>query len=265
MLCGLLKPTNGKGSICGFDLLREREEITKRIGYMSQKFSLYKNLTVSENIELFGGIYGVSRRILKERMKLVLELADLKDRVREMTVDLPMGVKQRLALGCAFIHQPEIIFLDEPTSGVDPMARARFWEIINELSFRMGMTIIVTTHYMDEAEQCDRLMLINEGRVCALNTAEKLREEVEEEIGQALEIECDDPLGIYEEAHEILPDVSFYGKNILLYTKDLEGDTSRLKSLCRSKGYEFKKIRKRPILFEDVFIHFLKKSTPVKV
>jgi len=265
MLCGLLKPTSGSGTIAGFDLLRDREEITKRIGYMSQKFSLYKNLTVSENIELFGGIYGVSRPILKERMKLVLELADLEGREREMAGDLPMGVKQRLALGCAFIHQPEIIFLDEPTSGVDPIARARFWEIINELSRRTRMTIIVTTHYMDEAEQCDRLLLINDGRVCALDTPEKLREEVEEEIGHALEIECDDPLAIYEKAHEILPDVSFYGKNILLYTKDPQGDTSRLRVLCKSKGYMFRNIRKRPILFEDVFVHFIKKSASAKI
>ena len=147
----------------GFDIMKESEEIKKNIGYMSQKFSLYDDLTVEENIHFFSGIYGVSKSRKKERLEWVLEMAELKDRRNALTKTLPGGFKQRLALGCAILHEPPIIFLDEPTSGVDPISRRNFWNLINEMS-KAGITIFVTTHYMDEADYCNRLALIYRGK-----------------------------------------------------------------------------------------------------
>jgi len=174
MLCGLLQPTEGTGKVAGYDIKKEPERIKEQIGYMSQKFSLYQDLTVEENIEFFGGIYKLPRRVLEERKQWVLDMAGLKGREKTLTADLAGGWKQRLALGCAILHQPKIVFLDEPTAGVDPLSRRDFWYLIYELSEK-GMTIFVTTHYMDEAEHCDRLALIHLGRVIASGSPEELK------------------------------------------------------------------------------------------
>ncbi|RMD59923.1 MAG: ABC transporter ATP-binding protein [Nitrospirae bacterium] len=259
ILCGLLKPSKGSGKIAGLDITKNKEEIKRHIGYMSQRFSLYKNLTVRENIELFGGVYGVYKKVLKERMRLVLELSELKGKENHLTGDLPISMKQRLALGCALIHNPEIIFLDEPTSGVDPIGRARFWQIIYELSKDIGTTLIVTTHYMDEVQQCDRVMLINEGIVCALDTPLNLRIQMKKEVGKAFEIPTKDPFSIYEDARKMNLNVSFYGKNILIYSKHPEVELKTLENLYRLRGQAFHDVRERDAPFEDVFIHFIEK------
>jgi len=174
ILAGLLLPTSGRGSVAGFDLATETEAIKRHIGYMSQLFSLYGDLTVEENIEFFSGLYTVPRARRAERRDWVLEMAGLEAARSQLTRELSLGWKQRLALGCAVIHEPPILFLDEPTSGVDPLSRRRFWDLIYELA-AAGTTVFVTTHYMEEAEYCHRLALMNRGRLIALDTPSNLR------------------------------------------------------------------------------------------
>ncbi|MEX2261317.1 MAG: ATP-binding cassette domain-containing protein [Bryobacteraceae bacterium] len=174
ILCGLLSPTSGEATVSGFDVATEPEEIRKRIGYMSQRFSLYDDLTVEENIEFFSGIYGVPRERREDRKALVLRMADLEDKRSLLTRQLPGGWKQRLALGCAILHEPGVLFLDEPTSGVDPIARRGFWDLIYQFS-KAGQTVFVSTHYMEEAEYCHRLALMYRGRIVAMDTPEALK------------------------------------------------------------------------------------------
>ena len=175
MLCGLLKPTAGTALVGGIDVSRDPEGVKRRIGYMSQKFSLYEALTVDQNIEFFGGIYGLSGERSRTRRKFVLEMAGLQGRENTLTRDLPGGWRQRLALGCAILHEPKIVFLDEPTGGVDPLSRRRFWDLIGDLS-RQGVTVLVTTHYLDEAEHCHRIAIIQAGKLAALGTATELKQ-----------------------------------------------------------------------------------------
>jgi ABC-2 type transport system ATP-binding protein len=176
MLTGLLEPSEGEGFVDGLDVRTHRPEIRTRIGYMSQKFSLYPDLTIRENIELFGGLYGVDGPSLRDRRTWILEMSGLGEMEDDVTATLPLGFKQRLALGCAVIHSPPILFLDEPTSGVDPVARRRFWDLIDDFSHQ-GVTVFVSTHYMEEAEYCHRLALMNRGRLIALDSPRTLREE----------------------------------------------------------------------------------------
>jgi ABC-2 type transport system ATP-binding protein len=177
MLCGLLGPTEGTASVGGIDVGRRPELVKRVIGYMSQKFSLYEDLTVSENIRFFGGVYGLAKKDIDLRLAWVLEMAGLAGRERSLTRTLSVGWKQRLALGCAILHDPEIVFLDEPTGGVDPASRRRFWELINELSER-GVTVFVTTHYLDEAEYCNDIRLIHAGRIVAGGSPRELKASV---------------------------------------------------------------------------------------
>ena len=177
ILCGLLGPTAGRARVAGYNVGTKPEEVKKHIGYMSQKFSLYDDLTVEENLEFFGGIYQVEKGARRERIEAALGTAGLGERRGEMARNLAGGWKQRLALGCALLHEPPIVFLDEPTSGVDPLARREFWELIHRLA-RAGRTILVTTHHMDEAEQCDRLALMYQGRLIALEAPGTLKREL---------------------------------------------------------------------------------------
>lgn len=166
MLCGIISPTGGYGEVAGHDVFKEPEEIKQSIGYMSQKFSLYSDLTPAENVRFYLGVYEVPQNRWKERTEWVLDLTRLQDVRNRLTSALPPGWRQRLALGCALLHEPDILFLDEPTSGVDPITRQHFWKFIGHLSSK-GVTVFVTTHYMDEAEHCERIVLINEGRIVA--------------------------------------------------------------------------------------------------
>ncbi len=174
ILCGLLRPTSGRALVGGLDVATQAEQIRRRIGYMSQRFSLYDDLTVEENIDFFAGIYGVAEPLRRRRKDYALQLAGLEEKRRTMTRLLAGGWKQRLALGCAILHEPPILFLDEPTSGVDPIARRSFWDLIYELAAK-GQTIFVTTHYMEEAEYCHRLALMDRGRLIALGAPEELK------------------------------------------------------------------------------------------
>jgi ABC-2 type transport system ATP-binding protein len=175
MLCGLLRPTGGTATVDGIDVASEPEAVKRRIGYMSQRFSLYEPLTIDQNIRFFGGIYGLRGREFEERRAFVLDMAGLTGRENMRTRDLAGGWRQRLALGCAILHRPRIVFLDEPTGGVDPLSRRQFWELIGSLS-REGTTVLVTTHYLDEAEHCHRLAIIHAGRLAALGSAASLKE-----------------------------------------------------------------------------------------
>ncbi len=176
MLCGLLRPSSGRAVVAGLDVYRQSEKIKQSIGYMSQRFSLYEDLTAVENIEFYGGIYGLSRRRLRQQQDLLLEGFGLAEHGSTPTRDLPLGFKQRLALGCAMLHEPPILFLDEPTSGVDPRARRSFWELIQQTAGR-GTTVFVTTHFMEEAEYCQRVSIMDAGRVIALDAPGRLKQE----------------------------------------------------------------------------------------
>lgn len=174
ILCGLLTPTSGEARVAGFDVYRQNEEIKKHIGYMSQKFSLYENLTVRENIQFFGGIYGLSRQELKDKTEVLIERLGLHDEANKLVGSLPLGWKQKISFSVAILHRPKIVFLDEPTGGVDPITRRQFWDMIYEAAHD-GITVFVTTHYMDEAEYCDRVSIMVDGAIAALDTPAGLK------------------------------------------------------------------------------------------
>ncbi len=178
MLTGLLAPTSGEGRVAGYDIKRESEQIKQSIGYMSQKFALYNDLTVQENIRFYAGVYGLSNKLIRERGQTLLEQLDLDNQKNQLVGDMPLGWKQKLAFSLANIHRPGIVFLDEPTSGVDPITRRQFWEMIYEEAAK-GVTIFVTTHYMDEAEYCDQVSIMVEGRIKALDTPYNLKQQFE--------------------------------------------------------------------------------------
>jgi len=183
MLCGLLLPSEGNGEVAGFDIWKENEKIKNRIGYMSQKFSLYNDLTLAENIEFYAGVYGLDRDTLKSKRHDLLKNLGLTNRADYLTRDMPLGYKQRLALGCALLHDPDIIFLDEPTGGVDPEARRNFWNLIYDLA-QQDKTVFVTTHYMDEAEYCNRVSIMYQGEIIALDTPDNLKQEYQKSTMQ---------------------------------------------------------------------------------
>ncbi len=200
MLCGILRPSSGSGSVAGFDIVAEAEHIKEHIGYMSQKFSLYEDLTVEENIDFYSGIYKIPSEKKQEKKKWVINMAGLAEHRSSLTATLSGGWKQRLALGCAILHEPPVIFLDEPTSGVDPISRRNFWDLIYRLA-SAGITVFITTHYMDEAEYCDRLGLIYQGEMIALGTPEELKTHyMAEEI---VEVLCERP----QDAIELVEDL----------------------------------------------------------
>ncbi|MCI0445770.1 ABC transporter ATP-binding protein, partial [bacterium] len=195
MLCGILQPTSGEGLVAGFDVVKESEKIKTRIGYMSQRFSLYEDLTVEENINFYSGIYRIPSEKKQERKEWVLQMAGLTEHRNTKTAILSAGWKQRLSLGCAILHEPPILFLDEPTSGVDPISRRNFWDLIHDMSTQ-GVTIFVTTHYMEEAEYCDRLALIYRGELTAAGTPQELKLKLMKE--EVLELKTDNPQDLIE-------------------------------------------------------------------
>lgn len=253
MLCGLLTPTSGRASVNGFDVARQPEEIRRTIGYMSQKFSLYDDLTVEENIDFFAGIYGVPREKRAERKQHVLEMANLVDRRKAMTRTLSGGWKQRLALGCAILHDPPVLFLDEPTSGVDPLARGAFWGLIHDLS-ETGHTIFVSTHYMDEAEFCHRLALMYRGKVIALGTPAELKAGMTEH--SLLNLESSDPLDTMRalEGLEGVRDVAVFGGGLHLTVDDVERTSARVRETLAGQGIEVRKLEGIAPSMEDVFV-----------
>lgn len=256
MLCGILAPTGGTGTVAGFDIRREAEQIKSHIGYMSQKFSLYEDLTVEENIDFYSGIYRITPEKKAERKEWVIEMAGLKEHRQSQTHILSGGWKQRLALGCAVLHEPPIIFLDEPTSGVDPISRRQFWDLIYELSGK-GTTIFVTTHYMDEAEYCDRLALIYRGELIAMGTPQVLKTELMRE--DILEVLCDHPQNAMEEIEKIpgIKDVALFGKGLHVVAENGDAAIKTVKECLSEKGYSLTRIEKIVPSLEDVFVSLI--------
>ncbi len=252
MLTGLLHPTSGTAEIAGLSILRDLEALKSRIGYMSQLFSLYPDLTVEENIDLFAGLYGVRGGRLEERKGWIVEMAGLREHVGRLTADLSLGFKQRLALGCAVIHGPPILFLDEPTAGVDPVARRRFWDLIYDLS-EEGTTVFVSTHHMEEAEYCHRLALMHRGRLIALDSPAALRASMAEPL---LELRTDDaPRAV--EAVAGLPGVleaSMYGRDLHVLVGDETGARPLLADALARAGLVVRSIRRIEPALEDVFV-----------
>ncbi len=257
MLCGLLLPTSGEGTVGGFDVMTQSEEIKKNIGYMSQKFSLYDDLTIEENIDFFSGIYGVPDEKKNERKEWVLDMAGIADMRGAITRTMASGFKQRLALGCAVIHEPPIIFLDEPTSGVDPISRRRFWNLIYDLSSR-GTTVFVTTHYLDEAEYCDRLALIYRGKIIAEGRPDIMKKEyMHKEI---LEISASPVIDALDVLGKEGFDAALFGSVIHATVDDAASAAPRIESLLNAAHITASHIEQiRPSL-EDVFVSLIEVS-----
>jgi ABC-type multidrug transport system ATPase subunit len=255
MLTGILTPTSGRGCVAGFQL-GDSSRLKARLGYMSQKFSLYRDLSVLENIRLYGRVYGMSHPQLESRLPEILTLADLQGQEDRLAGDLPLGIRQRLALGCAILHQPTVVFLDEPTSGVDPLARRQFWHLICSLASQ-GVTIMVSTHYMDEAQHCQRLAFIHQGRLVAMGAPEELRRQAEAGSGQHLEISSPEFGQVFLSLRPHFPQAFLHGSRIHLPTRDPDRDAARIRQLSQTAGLSISHLVTSPLTMEDTFIYFI--------
>ena len=256
MLCGILAPTGGQGTVAGYDLRTQSEQIKSQIGYMSQKFSLYEDLTVEENIDFYGGIYRIPAEKKRQRKEWAIEMAGLAEHRHARTGILSGGWKQRLALGCAILHEPPIVFLDEPTSGVDPISRRLFWDLIYEMAGQ-GVTVFVTTHYMDEAEYCDRMALIYRGELIAMGTPRELKDQfMQDEI---LEVQCDRPqeaMGTLETIPAV-KEVALFGKNLHVVTREGDAVAESARGMLTRAGFQVLRIEKIVPSLEDVFVSLI--------
>ena len=260
MLCGILAPTSGDALVSGYSIMKEANKVKTRIGYMSQRFSLYNDLTVEENINFFSGVYNLPEEKLKERKKWVLSIANLEGKEKLLTGSLPGGIKQRLALGTAVIHQPEIVFLDEPTSGVDPISRRNFWELINYLSDE-GVTVLVTTHYLEEAEFCNNIIMMDQGKIIAEGNSKELKSLYIK--NKMYEIEAEKPVDIMEQLKkaDFVDEVSIFGNNLHLSVNEKLKDKAQIISFANQFGdYKINTIDEITPTLEDVFIHLLEKG-----
>jgi ABC-2 type transport system ATP-binding protein len=253
MLMGLIAPTSGSAAVLGYDIVRETTELRQHIGYMSQRFSLYNDLTVSENLNFFGGTYGVRNKRLRDRKDAILEMAGLRGREKELTKNLSGGWRQRLALGCAILHEPEMLFLDEPTAGVDPISRRDFWDLLYVLS-NQGHTIFVTTHYMDEAEHCHRLSFIQRGKLVAIGSPEEIKQE--KMRGEVLEIDCSAPDVAMKTLRDaaLFEEVALYGALIHVVAEDVESFKPKIRQLLQAENIAIRSLEKILPSLEDVFI-----------
>lgn len=265
MLIGILNPTSGDAVVGGYSVKNNPDQVKKNIGYMSQKFSLYNDLTVSENIRFFAGVYGLFGKKYEERKKWVLKVANLENMENVLTGSLPGGIKQRLALGTAVIHEPKIVFLDEPTSGVDPISRRNFWDLINDLSGN-GTTVLVTTHYLEEAEFCNDIILINAGKLIAQGNSKSLKTNYI--TNPILEIESEriiDSLEILEN-EKWVGETSIFGNYIHLILNENAVDENKITDLLQNKnGIKVKRIERITPTLEDVFIHLIEKDAQKNV
>ena len=253
MLTGLLAPTGGTGWVDGLDIRTQSEAIKARIGYMSQRFSLYEDLTVEQNLDFYGGIYRIPAARKAARKAWALEMAGLAGRETTLTRDLAGGWRQRLALGAAILHEPRILFLDEPTSGVDPISRRSFWDLIRTLA-RQGVTVFVTTHYMDEAEYCDRLVLIHQGRIIALGTPDELKQtHMPEDV---LEVAVDRPVDALEllAREPAVREAALFGSLLHAVVADAAADAPAVRAALAGGGLRVERIEQIPPSLEDVFV-----------
>ena len=253
MLCGLLKPTSGTALVGGVDVSRNPEGVKRAIGYMSQRFSLYEALTVDQNIAFFGGIYGLRGERFAARRQFVLEMAGLQGRETTLTRELPGGWRQRLALGCAILHEPKMVFLDEPTGGVDPLSRRRFWDLIGTLS-RDGVTVLVTTHYLDEAEHCHRIAIIQAGKLAALGTATELKQVFS--ARPIVEINASQPVQAMAilDKNANVEKTSLFGTAVHAVLRNASTDPAVLAAALRAEGIEVTSIGAVTPSLEDVFL-----------
>jgi len=256
MLCGILTPTSGSGSVAGFDVSRNAEKIKEHIGYMSQRFSLYEDLTVEENINFYSGIYKIPQDKRLDRKEWVLDMAGLRSHRTSKTGILSAGWKQRLALGCAILHEPPVIFLDEPTSGVDPISRRNFWDLIYHLA-EQGTTIFVTTHYMDEAEYCDRLGLIYRGQLIALGTPEELKTGFMAE--EVIEVSCESAHEAMEFIEELegIRHAALFGRGLHVVAENADRAMPAMKDALDKRGITLHSMEKILPSLEDVFVSLI--------
>jgi ABC-2 type transport system ATP-binding protein len=259
ILCGLLEPTSGDATVAGFDVKTQPEQIKKNIGYMSQKFSLYDDLTVEENIDLFSGIYGVPRARRAERKEFALRMSGLNERRSTMTNLLAGGWKQRLALGCAILHEPPILFLDEPTSGVDPIARREFWDLIYQLS-AAGHTVFVSTHYMDEAEYCHRLALMYRGKVIALGSPQQLKTSLEGH--HIFDLESSDTLAAMTalEGRPGVIEVAVFGGGLHVTLADPDSGVPAVRQALAERSISVQRFESISPSMEDVFVAMIEQE-----
>ncbi|HLK58131.1 MAG TPA: ATP-binding cassette domain-containing protein [Chthonomonadaceae bacterium] len=256
MLTGIIPLTSGEGRVAGADMRRAGREIKARIGYMSQAFSLYRDLQVIENIRLYAGIYGLSPSQSRQRVAWIIEMAGLAGHEKDRAESLPMGVRQRLALGCALVHKPRILFLDEPTSGVDPVGRRQFWDILFRLSREDEVAILVTTHHMSEAERCDHLVLMFDGRVIADASPQRLEQEVEAKAGRLLDLSMDQPgaaLTLLQQNG--FPEAALFGSHLHVLSRDPEADALRIRTLLKASDITLLAASPIPLTMEDVFVY----------
>jgi ABC-2 type transport system ATP-binding protein len=260
MLCGLLRPTSGTAVVAEVDVTRDPEGVKRRIGYMSQRFSLYEALTVNQNIRFYGGIYGLEGAAFEARRRFVIEMAGLRGREDTMTRDLAGGWRQRLALGCAILHEPPIVFLDEPTGGVDPVSRREFWRLIDTLS-RAGTTVLVTTHYLDEAEHCHRIAVISAGRMAALGTTAELRQVFADR--SIIELRAAEPV-LLMRALDVLPAVektTLFGTAVHAVLRSRTIDVAALVAGLREEGHRISSVEGVEPSLEDVFLDVVERTS----
>ena len=261
ILCGITSPTSGKASVAGFDAAEQSGRIKEKIGYMSQKFTLYDDLTVEENIRFFARIRNIAGDRLSQKMKEVLELSELEGKEKQITRELPGGWKQKLALGCSILHEPEILFLDEPTAGVDPQARRVFWEIIFSLQ-KKGTTVFITSHYMDEVEQCSRIALMHRGNIAALQSPEDLKKDIIP--GTILNLQCRSPLTLSADLRKIseIRRIDPLGRGFHIILNDRSDETlqsakSKISKILENSGIKEDVLETVPAGLEDVFVYLI--------
>ncbi|MDD4085227.1 MAG: ABC transporter ATP-binding protein [Acidaminococcaceae bacterium] len=256
MLCGIVAPTAGQASVLGFDVFQDAEKIKANIGYMSQKFSLYEDLTVEENIDFYSGIYQVPQAVRMERKEWVITMSGLEEHRHSLTSLLAAGWRQRLALGCALLHNPAVIFLDEPTSGVDPISRRNFWSLIYELAGK-GVTVFVTTHYMDEAEYCDRLAMIYRGELVAMGTPEEMKSRYMPT--DILNLECPEPFAVLQKINEIpvIKEAALFGRGLHLSVQEAQKAIPVISDFLKGKKLSYTGLEQIKPSLEDVFVSII--------
>jgi ABC-2 type transport system ATP-binding protein len=255
MLTGILAPSSGSGRVANMDMRRPGPALRRRIGYMSQAFSLYTDLTVDENITLYAGIYGLDKHETDERRDWIVSLAGLERHLYDLAGALPMGLRQRLALGCALVHRPQMLFLDEPTSGVDPAGRRRFWEILFELARRDGVAMLVTTHALAEAEQCDQVVLMHAGHVVANASPLALKNDVSREIGEVVELGAHDPARLLAAVRRLGIEATPFGRSVHVFCREPERELPALRARLEREQVTLTHAVTKPLTLEDVFVH----------
>lgn len=256
MLCGIIVPTAGKANVLGYDVFEEAEKIKAQIGYMSQKFSLYEDLTVEENIDFYSGIYQIPQTEKNARKEWVIKMSGLDEHRNSLTSVLAGGWRQRLALGCALLHKPPVIFLDEPTSGVDPISRRNFWDLIYELAAE-GVTVFVTTHYMDEAEYCDRLAMIYRGELVAIGTPDEMKTRYMS--ADILNLECSDPFKMLQEVKKIpeIKEAALFGRGLHLSVENAQQAIPVIVTALKEQESSYTRLDKIKPSLEDVFVSII--------